>query len=488
MVSAMSTPWIGSEWVGRVIDGRFTLERWLGGAAQSGVFLTHLAGEDAPKAAIKLVSGDATDAGVLLEQWTAATELSHPNILHMFYAGYDRVDGRDLLYAVTEYSEEILAEILKVRALTSGEVRELLDPVLGTLSWLHVQGLVHGGVKPSNIMVVNDQLKLSVDRIQPAGPAAAPFPSAGIYEAPGSADRISPAADVWSLGALLVEALTQRPPHLDPDGGDPAIPSTLPEPFAAIARECLRVDPARRCTLSQILTQIEPLSASGQETSKFAAVPPASANAHVRPARPVVKEPLSPPAAAGASSAEVAPANGAAVPSARTARQRSNDQSFTIFSIAALILLAGIAAMTFILPAPRSAPPSAKHHSAPDAAQPAAPAPAPGAATGSTARPTVQGAVLHRALPDASQNALNTIRGHVKVDVRVSVDANGKVSNAGFKSAGPSHYFAGLALDAARKWTFEPAQAGGRGVPSTWILQFDFARSGVDATAVETDS
>lgn len=479
----MSTPWIGSEWVGRVIDGRFKLERWLGGAAQSGVFLTHLGGDMPQRAAIKLVSADATDAGALLEQWTAATELSHPNILRLFHAGQDRMEGRGLLYAVTEYSEEILAEILTVRALTPAEVRELLDPVLGTLSWLHIQGLVHGGIKPSNIMVVNDQLKLSVDRIQPAGPVGESFPSAGIYDAPGSADKISPAADVWSLGALLVEVLTQRPPHWDRDGSDPALPSSLPEPYATIARECLRTDPASRCTLSQILSQLQPLPASEQAASKFAGSP-GSASTPAPPAKVVVKESVSRAAAAGTLPVKGAPAARPAMPGAKTARQRSNDQSFTIFAVAALILLAGIAAMTFILPSPRSSPPPAAQSSsaAPTPAKPDEPAPT----RGVTAGPNARGAVVHRVLPEAPQDALNTIRGHVRVEVRANVDASGKVSGAEFQSRGPSHYFAGLALDAARKWTFEPAQAGGRSVPSSWLLQFDFARTGADATAVET--
>lgn len=477
----MSSPWIGSEWVGRVIDGRFTLERWLGGAAQSGVFLTHLAGDVPLKAAIKLVSADATDADALEEQWTAATQLSHPNVLRLFYAGRDRVDGRDLLYAVTEYSEEILADILTARALTPAEVRELLDPVLGTLSWLHIQGLVHGGVKPSNLMVVNDQLKLSVDRIQPAGPSGVSFPSTGVYEAPGAADRISPAADVWSLGALLVEALTQRPPRWDRESGDPAVPTSLPEPYGTIARECLHIDPARRCTLSQILSQLEPLPTSEPAGSK-ATVSPAAGKAAAPGMRPAATIPPVPPPAPVTRPAPSAPPAQFAQTGGRMLRQRSNDQSFTIFAIAALFLLAGIAALTFITPAHKGSSSAARHSVPAPTAPPSAPAPAPETVSG----PVSRGAVLHRVLPDASRGALRTIRGHVRVEVRVKVDAAGKVSSAGFQSRGPSHYFADLALDAARNWTFQPAQTGGRGVPSAWILQFDFAPTGVDANAVET--
>lgn len=81
---------------------------------------------------------------------------------------------------------------------------------------------------------------------------------------------------------------------------------------------------------------------------------------------------------------------------------------------------------------------------------------------------------------------MRTISGTVKVAVRVSVDASGNVTNAEFDSAGPSKYFAGKALEAARHWTFRPAQSGSQPVASTWTLHFDFRREGISITPVET--
>lgn len=89
-------------------------------------------------------------------------------------------------------------------------------------------------------------------------------------------------------------------------------------------------------------------------------------------------------------------------------------------------------------------------------------------------------------MPDVSRAATNTIRGHVRVRVRVQVDANGNVSNAEFDQRGPSRYFANAALDAARNWKFQPARVNGRAVPSTWLLQFEFARTGTDVTPEQT--
>jgi len=94
--------------------------------------------------------------------------------------------------------------------------------------------------------------------------------------------------------------------------------------------------------------------------------------------------------------------------------------------------------------------------------------------------------VAQQVEPDVLAGALRTISGTVKVAVRVSVDATGRVTDAGFESAGPSKYFGGKAIDAARHWTFKPAQVEGQAVASVWILHFDFKQSGVTVSPVET--
>jgi len=57
-------------------------------------------------------------------------------------------------------------------------------------------------------------------------------------------------------------------------------------------------------------------------------------------------------------------------------------------------------------------------------------------------------------MPDVPRRASQTIRGRVKVSVRVIVDPDGTVFAALTDHAGPSRYFERLAIDAAKKWTF----------------------------------
>jgi TonB family protein len=94
-------------------------------------------------------------------------------------------------------------------------------------------------------------------------------------------------------------------------------------------------------------------------------------------------------------------------------------------------------------------------------------------------QPGVQGEpaeVVDRVLPAVPQSARDTIRGTIRVSVRVRVDPSGSVSQATLESPGPSRYFANLALQAARRWKFAPAKRDDRSAPNDWILRFEFTQ------------
>src|ERR1022692_1303391 len=259
----MSTPIeLWKSWEGRVVDEKFPLRQWLGKSDHSAVFLTERSGAGSQKAVIKLIRAESSEEDAQLSRWASAAILSHLHLIRLLEWGRATIDGTRFLYVVMEYAEENLAEILPQRPLTGAEASEMLRPTAGTLAYLHQSGLVHGRIRPSNIMAVDNQLKISADGLGKIGePAGARAPIA--YDAPELASSgLSPAADIWSLGVTLVAVLTQNEQKFENPTmkkGDPelvAVPETIPQPFREIARQCLQVDPQQRCTAADILSQL----------------------------------------------------------------------------------------------------------------------------------------------------------------------------------------------------------------------------------------
>lgn len=445
----MSTPnRLWEKWEGRLVDGKFPLKGWLGGSDHSAVFLTERGG--APqRAALKLIPADNVDSDEQFSRWAVGAEHSHPHLIRLFQYGRCKIDGAPFLYVVMEHAEETLAEILPLRALSPVEVSEMLRPAGEALAALHQAGFIHGRIKPSNVMAVDNKLKLSSDGLRKAADRDNRRPVGG-YDAPEVATvGLSAAADMWSLGVTLLAVLTQSEPRgrNEPSGKinelqKVSVPEAIPEPLRGILERCLQIDPARRCTANDILKQ-----ASTQPSHS-------RANAAAR------TEPY--------------------------ASQRKLKR-WTLVPIAAVALVVATWIGSRMLhrqpasPAPES-PAVSRSGEVPES-QPPAPLSekAPPAQTG-----IVRGSVLQQFLPEVSRGAQNTITGHVRVSVQVAVDSHGNVSEAKFVSPGPSKYFAARAMAAARGWKFNPPMIAGKPAASDWVLRFQFGRSATQVSPTET--
>jgi TonB family protein len=466
----MSSPTeLWKKWEGRVVDGKFPLRQWLGSSDHSAVFLTERPG--AQKAAIKLIRAENlaqenVKEDAQLSRWASAAKLSHPHLIRLYECGRCTIDGTHLLYVVMENAEENLAEILPLRALAPDEVSAMLPPTAEALGYLHQSGFAHARIRPSNIMAVDDQLKISADGLGKTGEhIGSRAPSA--YDAPELASSgLSPAADVWSLGVTLLAVLTQNEPKLQNSNGKPgdqgrvAVPESIPQPFREIARQCLQLDPLKRCTVADILSRLS-----------TPALPTQTVQTHTPPAEAPVE------ARVEARMAQPRPKRWIVVP--------------VIVAVLILMIWAGGKFTAHQPPVPvaethsTSSPQPAS--ALPPAATPAAQSPAPFSESKKPAQKRlVRGSVLQQVLPDVSRNAQNTITGHVKVSVQVSVDASGNVSQAKLVSAGPSKYFADRALAAARNWKFTPPQVDGQAAASEWTLRFHYGRAATQVFPAET--
>lgn len=505
----MSGAW--KQWEGQVVDGHFPLRQYLGGSDHGAVFLTEHGEREPQKAAIKLIPADPANAELQLSRWKHAAQLFHPHLLRLFQMGRCELDHAALLYLVMEYAEENLSQILPQRPLTPEETRDVLGPVLDALACVHRQGFVLGHLKPANIMAVSDKIKLSTDGLLRANETLR-VRKPGVYDPPeSSSGRLSPASDVWSLGMTLVETLTQRVPVWERMGhGDPILPKSLPSPFLDIARKCLRRDPQQRCTIADISARLRPTSAV-----PLAAVSPAPASpSYPVPPKPAIKAPNK------------------AVP------QRSISlPNFALPLLAVVLAIAAIITVPKLLsrrPEPqRTSSPALENTTPPSRVQPkpekapaspqlaasmppsaqqsaqkplktasekqpvrkeeAAAVPEPSSLiTPSVEHPkasaadVVPGEVLNQILPEVSQKARDTIQGRVRVSVKVHVDSSGNLAGAELDSPGPSKYFAGLALQAARQWEFAPAKVAGSNVSTDWIVRFEFSQLDTKVFPVQT--
>ena len=443
----MSKPGTWRSWEGRVIEGRFPLQRWLGGSDHSAVFLTEFQGQPSQKVAIKLIQADASTGESGLSRLKATTKLSHPHLIRTLECGLCQIEESPYLYVVMECADDDLSQILPQRALEPQEVSNLLPPVLDALSYLHRNGFVHGRVKPSNVLAAGDQLKLSADQAAPAAQQNGQHRRRDVYDAPETAAGIiSPAGDIWSVGATLVAALTQNITLAD--AASPAnrdLPETIPEPFRGIVRECLQLDPDRRGSLEEIRDRMQPVAAP----------------VHAAPSMPAPLE-----------QAPIADSEG----------RRPIWIAALVMVVMAIVL--GIlysrsnqspqTTAATSQPAAENAP--ALPASAPLPAEPAKPAasiPTPGAA---------RGKVVRRVLPDVSRREQNTIRGTIRVVVQVRVDPSGKVTSAKFTWRGSSRYFADRALRAAKQWEFSAPEVNGEPSASIWLLHFRFNRKSIQAS------
>jgi TonB family protein len=436
----MTEDWT-KEWERRTVNGVYPLRRFLGRSNHSVVFLTECKAQNVPQAAIKILPANPARTEAQLAHWRRIATLSHPHLIRLLDAGRCQLGGHHFLFVVMEHAEQNLAQILPGRALTPGEVRDLLPPTLDALAYLHGKNLVQGGLKPPNFLVVDDQLKLASDTIRPAGERTASTAKPSLYDPPEAKNgRLSTAADVWGLGITLVEALTQTPPVWSREGPeDVSLPANLAPEFVDTVQRCLNRDPGHRPAIAELVAQFK--------QAPPATPPPA--------APPVMNEPL-----------------------VRTLSTQSSPKTRSLVTAITVGIVALWAVWTGVH----------LFHTHANVQQPVATTPpSPPAVSPPTAVENPKASataplppVLHQEIPEVSRSARESIRGVITVAVRATVDRSGNVVAATLDNRASGKHFAHAAIDAAKKWKFAPAADQAARV---WLLRFEFTRAGTTADA-----
>jgi TonB family protein len=459
---------VWTKWEGQVINGVFPLRRFLSASDHSAVFLTEYKAQNLPNAALKLVPAIPALTRAQLSHWTTAATLAHPHLIRLFEAGRCQLGGLQFLFVVMEYAEQTLSQILLQRALTPGEVREMLPPTLSALAFLHSKNLVQGRLRPSNILAVNDQLKLASDTVRPAGESTANIAGSSVYDPPEAEHHsFSAAGDIWGLGITMVEALTQHLPSWPDSKSETAsFPAALPPTFVAIVRQCLNRNPANRPTVDDVEAQIK---TAPQLPVVSVPPPPHSAPTPLVPApQPLVSIPKP----------RVREVPDRATPPEESPKRRLFLPAIAVLSIVVVALWVGLHVLGSRTSLHQVAQPTAASQNPETSLS----APSGVSAPSQPAQPLANRlpSVLHEEIPDVPRRTRDTIRGHIKVVVRVTVDSSGNVVDETLENPGPSKYFARLATEAARKWKFAPA---GNHDSRRWLLRFEFTRGGATGHA-----
>ncbi len=208
------------------------------------------AGSGVEQGAVKYVHAG-YDSGAFrarfLKERTILRTLEHPSIARLLDGGVDE-DGRP--YLVMEYVDGLAWDRRMNEVKPTLETRaRLFAELLGAVIYLHGRGVVHGDIKPSNVMVnTSGRVKLldfgAARRLDPGGrPQESTFTRAMLTPGWASPEQMAGGpctarSDIYSLGLLLRQTLADLPPHAD---------------LSAIAEHATRPEPEERYGTAQAM-------------------------------------------------------------------------------------------------------------------------------------------------------------------------------------------------------------------------------------------
>ncbi len=256
--------------------GRFLLRRELGRGGFGIVYLADDPQRGGPVALkVPRVEGltDPELRGRFLREARAAASLDHPNVVALYEVG----EVGPVCYIASAYcpGPNLAVWLKRQQSLTPPRVAATLIAALAdAMSQAHDRGVLHRDLKPSNIL-------LDVERADGPFPLITDFGLAKLVEADdhntasgaivgtpaymapeqalGQPNQVGPPADIYALGAILYEILTDRPPFKGPTmlstleqvrSHEPLPPNKLhaelPRDLQTICVQCLAKEPGDR--------------------------------------------------------------------------------------------------------------------------------------------------------------------------------------------------------------------------------------------------
>ncbi len=272
------------------VDGRFEVKRFLGEGGKKIVFLTHdgRLDRDAAFALIKLAGLDDTARARIIREAQAMGKLGdHPHIVTVYEIGEENGQPYIISQFMPGGDVEGLIEKAPEHKLTLERALKIAIEVCRGLEHAHAHEIVHRDLKPGNVWLTLDgtakigdfglAVALDRSRLTQIGMMVGTVS----YMPPEQAMGGEPVkrSDLYSLGAMLYEMVTGRPPFVGDDSigiisqhinTPPVSPSwhrpDLPQPLEGLILRLLEKDPGKRpASATEVLRALESIDLSPRQ-------------------------------------------------------------------------------------------------------------------------------------------------------------------------------------------------------------------------------
>ncbi|HET6965902.1 MAG TPA: Stk1 family PASTA domain-containing Ser/Thr kinase [Acidimicrobiales bacterium] len=278
----------------RVFSDRYQMVRHIARGGMAQVYLAKDLLLDRP-VALKVLFPELSVDRAFVERFRreakAAANLSHPNIVSI----YDWGQGDSTYYIVMEYVDgPTLSSLLRQGPLEPERAAAIAASVAAALDFAHRRGVIHRDVKPGNVLIDDRaQVKVADFGIARAVGTSEDLTQTGsvmgtaTYFSPEQAQGfpVDPRSDVYSLGVVLYETATGKPPftgdnpvsiaykHVKeapppPRSVNPAVPAAL----EAIILKALAKEPADRYQSAEEMRSDLVRFSNGQPVAALAAL------------------------------------------------------------------------------------------------------------------------------------------------------------------------------------------------------------------------
>jgi eukaryotic-like serine/threonine-protein kinase len=267
-------------------NGRYQVKKFLGEGGKKKVYLAYdtLLDRDVAFALIKTEKlDDASRMRVSREAKAMGKLGDHPNIVTIYDIGQEGDQPYVVLPLMPGGDVEGLIEKAPEHRLPIEQAIKIVREVCKGLEHAHAKGIIHRDIKPGNVWLSGDgtakvgdfglALAVDVSRLTGEGMMVGTY----YYMPPEQAlgGEVTPRADLYSVGAMLYEMVTGRPPFMGDDmvaiigqhiNTPPVSPNwhrpDLPPPLAALIMRLLEKDPQKRpATAKEVLGIIEAIEA-----------------------------------------------------------------------------------------------------------------------------------------------------------------------------------------------------------------------------------